>query len=153
MEGSTAAPGAIPSPPPSIRLIPIAADSGMPSSNAPMAMAVADPPCASPEFLRRSPPRRGTPRPAAEQTGAASANRGAPAPRARPVAAVQGCGPEQHPGRRRVETPYLVRLVHELEGDGGDEHPGPERHDAGHEPPWGARVEADAPPGEKASPP
>ncbi len=40
----------------------MAADSGMPSSNAPMAMAVANPPCAFPEFLRRSPPRRVTPR-------------------------------------------------------------------------------------------
>src|SRR5215204_3263433 len=42
--------------PPSSRLIPIAADSGMPSMSAPMAMAVAESPCLPPEFLRRAPP-------------------------------------------------------------------------------------------------
>jgi hypothetical protein len=62
IERKTAATRAMPTPPPSIRLIPMAADSGMPSSNAPMAMAVANPPCVFPEFLRRSPPRRVTSR-------------------------------------------------------------------------------------------
>ena len=55
-----------------------------------------------------------------------------------PVREVEDRGPEQQPGRRRVQPPYLVRLVHELEGDGGDEHAGPKRHDDVHEPPRGA---------------
>ena len=51
----TAATRAIPMPP-SIRLIPMTADSSMPSSSAPMAIAAVEPPCSSAEFLRLSPP-------------------------------------------------------------------------------------------------
>ena len=141
---NTAATMATPTPPPPSRLMPIAADSGMPSSRAPSTRAM---PLAAAAPVAAFPPSE----PPDAVSAAGSGRRHAAVHRAlapvaalavdQPVTGEEGDRPGGQAQGRGGAAGRPVRLLGELEGDGADQHPGAERHDQADDPQADLEVE------------